>query len=75
MPTKRCPTADQGSGGAYLGAGAIQSRMTFSNKAISSAADFEGLKMRVPEIKTYLELGRLLVRVRPALPGAKSSLG
>jgi tripartite ATP-independent transporter DctP family solute receptor len=38
----------------------IQSRMTFSNKAISSAADFDGLKMRVPEIKTYLELWETL---------------
>jgi tripartite ATP-independent transporter DctP family solute receptor len=38
----------------------IQPRMTFSNKPINSAADFDGLKMRVPEIKTYLELWETL---------------
>jgi tripartite ATP-independent transporter DctP family solute receptor len=38
----------------------IQPRMTFSNKLIDSADDFNGLKMRVPEIKTYLELWETL---------------
>lgn len=38
----------------------IQPRMTYSIKPIKSAADFDGLKMRVPEIKTYLELWKTL---------------
>ncbi|AJY49338.1 TRAP transporter substrate-binding protein [Halomonas sp. KO116] len=38
----------------------IQPRMTFTNKPIESADDIDGLKMRVPEIPTYLELWETL---------------
>ena len=38
----------------------IQPRMTFSNKPITSAEAINGLKMRVPEIRTYLELWKTL---------------
>lgn len=38
----------------------IQPRMTFSNKPIESADDLDGIKMRVPEIPTYLELWETL---------------
>lgn len=38
----------------------IQPRMTFANKPIESADDIDGLKMRVPEIPTYLELWETL---------------
>ncbi|RUT35192.1 TRAP transporter substrate-binding protein [Arsenicitalea aurantiaca] len=38
----------------------IQPRVTFANKAIDNADDFNGIKMRVPEIRTYLELWQTL---------------
>lgn len=38
----------------------IQPRVTFSNKPIETADDFNGLKMRVPEIRTYLDLWQTL---------------
>jgi tripartite ATP-independent transporter DctP family solute receptor len=39
-----------------LAATPLQERIIFSNKPIRSVADVEGLKMRVPQIRTYLEL-------------------
>lgn len=38
----------------------IQPRLTFANTPIETADDFNGLKMRVPEIPTYLELWQTL---------------
>lgn len=38
----------------------IQPRIVFANKPIKSIKDFDGLKMRVPEIRTYLELWKTL---------------
>lgn len=38
----------------------IQPRIMFANKPIKSANDINGLKMRVPEIRTYLELWQTL---------------
>ena len=43
-----------------LAAAPIQSRILFSIKPIKSANDLIGLKMRVPEIKTYLALWETL---------------
>lgn len=38
----------------------IQPRLTFANTPIETADDFNGLKMRVPEIPTYLQLWQTL---------------
>lgn len=38
----------------------IQPRLTFANKPIETADDFNGIKMRVPEIPTYLQLWQTL---------------
>ncbi|MCA0423427.1 MAG: TRAP transporter substrate-binding protein [Proteobacteria bacterium] len=49
-----------GQGLRILAQAPIQPRIMFSNKPIKSGAGIEGLKMRVPEIKTYLELWQTL---------------
>ena len=43
-----------------LAAAATQPRILFSKKPISSLSDLNGVKMRVPEIKTYLKLWETL---------------